>query len=190
MACFGGGGGGGSGAKAALNVAADPQISSKAFLEVELTLGNANSRESTLLLNRQGEYLPGAPDAAGAKRPPKQPKLPAGKFNFISKLFASLINCTIQPMTTSKISKMLSRLSKFLRMRSRATKKTLTRSRPQFQSTMSFTCRHPWSTMLLLIQWAFNWSQVGTTPLKLSPHTHQVASSAQEDATTSNFKSR
>lgn len=77
MACFGGGGGGGSGAKAALNVAADPQIASKAFLEVKLTLGNANSRESTLLLNRAGEYLPGAPDAAGASRPPKQPKLPA-----------------------------------------------------------------------------------------------------------------
>ena len=60
MACFGGGGGSiGSGTKAALATAADPQIITKPFLEVKLSLGNANTRESVILLNRNGEYLPG-----------------------------------------------------------------------------------------------------------------------------------
>ena len=58
MACFGGGGGGG--AKAAANSLDNPQIASKPFLEVKLTLGNANSRETVHLLTRQGEYLPGS----------------------------------------------------------------------------------------------------------------------------------
>ena len=73
MACLGGGGGGakGSGTKAALSVAADPQIASKPFLEVTLTLGNAMSRESTILLSRAGDYLPGAPDGSGNNKPPK-----------------------------------------------------------------------------------------------------------------------
>ena len=85
---------------------------------------------------------------------------------------------------------MLSRLSKFLKMRSKATRRTLTRSRQPFQSTMSFTCRHLWSIMRLLIQSVFNWSRVGTTHQKLSLHIHQVASSVREDAIMSSSKSR
>lgn len=78
MACFGGGGGGGgSGAKAALATVQDPCIISKGFLEVKLTLGNSVTRESVLLLNQAGEYLPGAQDSSTAPKPPKKLKLPA-----------------------------------------------------------------------------------------------------------------
>ena len=80
MACFGGGGGGSSGTKAALNTASDPMLASKAFLEVRLTLGNVNTKESVLLLNTQGEYLPGSQgNDSSAKKPPKKPDLPPGK---------------------------------------------------------------------------------------------------------------
>ena len=77
MACFGGGGG----AKNATNTTTDPQIATKPFLEVKLCLGNANTREAVVLLNSRGDYLPGSTsDSSGhANRPPKQPKLPAGK---------------------------------------------------------------------------------------------------------------
>ena len=84
MACFGGGGGGGgSGAKAALATVQDPMISAKPFLEVKLTLGNVNTRESVLLLNEAGEYLPGAQDSNTAPKPPKKLKLPAGKSSYV-----------------------------------------------------------------------------------------------------------
>ena len=70
MACFGGGGG----SKPSSNVPAgtDPEIAFKPFLEVSLTLGNS-SRETIVLLNKQGDYLPGQTggDSARANRPPK-----------------------------------------------------------------------------------------------------------------------
>ena len=60
MACFGGGGG----SKAAANVSTDPQIASKPFLEVTLTLGNSNTREGVIVLDTAGVYLPGQINAS------------------------------------------------------------------------------------------------------------------------------
>ena len=62
MACFGGGGGGS--AKAAQNTTADPCIAQRPFLEVSLTLGNAHSRETVMLLTKTGEYLFGADESS------------------------------------------------------------------------------------------------------------------------------
>ena len=69
MACFGGGGG----SKAASNVTTDPKIASQPFLEVKLTLGNANTRETVLVMNTAGEYLPGQVNQSqlSSNRPPR-----------------------------------------------------------------------------------------------------------------------
>lgn len=71
MACFGGGG---SAAKAAQNITTDPQISTKPFLEVTLTMAGSSSNpaEKVLLVNTAGEFLPGLSGQNSSRtRPPK-----------------------------------------------------------------------------------------------------------------------